>query len=100
MSNAPTVYGYHAHVYYDDAMLPVAEKLKEELGARFDVELGPNSGERVGPHPIPQFQMIFKNQQFQTVVPWRTEAERRTRTSRWSATFLSPRFWPSMSVTR
>jgi aromatic ring-cleaving dioxygenase len=28
------------------------------------------SGERVGPHPVPQFQMIFKNEQFQTVVPW------------------------------
>ena len=28
------------------------------------------SGERVGPHPIPQFQMIFKNEQFATVVPW------------------------------
>ena len=70
MSNAPAVYGYHAHVYYDAATLPVAEKLKAELGARFDVELGPNSGERVGPHPVPQFQMIFKNEQFQTVVPW------------------------------
>ena len=70
MSNAPAVYGYHAHVYYDAATLTVAEKLKAELGARFDVELGPNSGERVGPHPVPQFQMIFKNEQFQTVVPW------------------------------
>ncbi len=70
MRNAPAVYGYHAHVYYDAATLPIAEKLKAELGARFDVELGPNSGERVGPHPVPQFQMIFKNAQFQTVVPW------------------------------
>ena len=70
MRNTPAVYGYHAHVYYDAATLPVADKLKEELGSRFDVELGPNSGERVGPHPVPQFQMIFKNEQFQTVVPW------------------------------
>ena len=70
MSDAPAVYGYHAHVYYDAATLPVAEKLKAELGARFDVELGPNSGERVGPHPVPQFQVIFRNEQFQTVVPW------------------------------
>jgi aromatic ring-cleaving dioxygenase len=30
MSNTPAVYGYHAHVYYDAATLPVAEKLKEE----------------------------------------------------------------------
>ena len=40
MSNTPAVYGYHAHVYYDAATLPVAEKLKAELGTRFDVELG------------------------------------------------------------
>ena len=42
MSKTPAVYGYHAHVYYDAATLPVADKLKEELGSRFDVELGPN----------------------------------------------------------
>jgi aromatic ring-cleaving dioxygenase len=61
MNNAPAVYGYHAHVYYDATTLPIADKLKAALGAQFDVELGPNSGERVGPHPVPQFQ---------TVVPW------------------------------
>ena len=24
----------------------------------------------MGPHPVPQFQIIFKTVQFQTVVPW------------------------------
>jgi aromatic ring-cleaving dioxygenase len=69
-SGSPAVYGYHAHVYYDAATLPVAERLRVALDENFAVELGPNSGERVGPHPVPQFQMIFKNEQFQTVVPW------------------------------
>jgi aromatic ring-cleaving dioxygenase len=69
-STAPAVYGYHAHVYYDAESLPVADKLRAGLEANFAVELGPNSGAQVGPHPVPQFQMIFKNEQFPTVVPW------------------------------
>jgi aromatic ring-cleaving dioxygenase len=69
-STAPAVYGYHAHVYYDAESLSVADKLRAGLEGNFKVELGPNSGAQVGPHPVPQFQMIFKNEQFQTVVPW------------------------------
>ena len=74
MSNAsagsPAVYGYHAHVYYDSETLPVAEKLRETLAANFPVELGRFNGEQVGPHPVPQFQIIFTEAQFQHVVPW------------------------------
>jgi aromatic ring-cleaving dioxygenase len=66
----PEVHGYHAHVYYDAATRPVAEKLREALAAGFPVELGQFSGEQVGPHPVPQFQVIFKPDAFQTVVPW------------------------------
>jgi aromatic ring-cleaving dioxygenase len=69
-SASPEVYGYHAHVYYDTATLPTAQKLREMLAASFPVELGRFSGEQVGPHPVPQFQVIFKNDAFQTVVPW------------------------------
>jgi len=66
----PAVYGYHAHVYYSAETKPVAERLARRLNEAFDVEIGAFSGERVGPHPIPQFQMIFKNEQFAIVVPW------------------------------
>lgn len=66
----PAVHGYHAHVYFDDATLPVAERLKAALAERFQVEIGPNSGGAVGPHPVPQFQMIFTNEQFAGVLPW------------------------------
>jgi DOPA 4,5-dioxygenase len=66
----PTNYGYHAHVYYSAETKPVAERLAQRLNENFDVEIGQFSGERVGPHPVPQFQMIFKNEQFATVVPW------------------------------
>src|SRR5438876_854554 len=69
-ARSPAVYGYHAHVYYNAATFPVAEKLRETLAANFPVELGRFSGEQVGPHPVPQFQIIFSTAQFQTVVPW------------------------------
>jgi DOPA 4,5-dioxygenase len=67
---APTIYGYHAHVYYDAATRPTAERFHERLSAAYPVEMGQFGGERVGPHPIPQFQIIFERAQFQDVVPW------------------------------
>ena len=74
MTNAtagtPEVHGYHAHVYYDAATRPVAEKLRERLAASFPVELGRFAGEAIGPHPVPQFQVIFKPDAFQSVVLW------------------------------
>lgn len=66
----PAVHGYHAHVYYSAETKPLAERLARRLNQNFDVEIGAFSGERVGPHPIPQFQMIFTNEQFAEVVPW------------------------------
>jgi aromatic ring-cleaving dioxygenase len=69
-AGSPEVHGYHAHVYYNADTLPVAEKLRETLTATFPVEAGRFSGEAVGPHPVPQFQIMFKTAEFQTVVPW------------------------------
>src|SRR6185295_195470 len=62
--------GYHAHVYYDAASRPVAERLRGQLVAGFPVELGRFSDDPVGPHPVSQFQVIFKTDAFQSVVPW------------------------------
>ena len=69
-AGSPDVHGYHAHVYYNADTLPIAEKLRDTLAATFAVELGRFSGAAVGPHPVPQFQIIFKKAEFQTVVPW------------------------------
>jgi aromatic ring-cleaving dioxygenase len=66
----PTIYGYHAHVYYDAATRSVAERFHERLSAAYPVEMGQFSGERVGPHPVPQFQIIFTRELFPEVVPW------------------------------
>ncbi len=64
----PKIYGYHAHVYYDALTKPVAERFHPLLSAAYPVEMGQFSGERVGPHPVPQFQIIFTKDEFAAVV--------------------------------
>jgi DOPA 4,5-dioxygenase len=66
----PDVTGYHAHVYFDTATHSVAEQLRDAIAARFSVEPGRFSLDPIGPHPISQFNVIFKIEQFQEVVPW------------------------------
>jgi aromatic ring-cleaving dioxygenase len=62
--------GYHAHVYYDAATRPAAERLRDTIASKFTVELGAFSDEPRGPHPISQFNVIFKAEEFQHIVPW------------------------------
>ena len=62
--------GYHAHVYYNPATKPAAEKLRETLIGKFKVEGGALSDEPRGPHPISQFAVIFETPEFQNIVPW------------------------------
>ena len=49
---------------------PRRAEAARKLAASFPVELGRFSGEQVGPHPVPQFQVIFKTDAFESVVPW------------------------------
>ena len=62
--------GYHAHVYYDAATRPIAERLRETIIGKFAVEPGAFSDEPRGPHPISQFNVIFETPEFQNIVPW------------------------------
>ena len=64
------VSGYHAHVYFDPTTRAVAECLREAIVSRFAVEKGGFSDEPRGPHPISQFNVIFKAEAFQNIVPW------------------------------
>ena len=70
VDNAVKVSGYHAHVYYDGATRSAAETLRDRIAGRFPVELGRFSDDPIGPHPISQFAVIIKTEQFQEVVPW------------------------------
>lgn len=62
--------GYHAHVYYDPDTREVAARVREGLGARFDVQLGRWHDKPVGPHPKSMYQVVFSPDQFGKVVPW------------------------------
>jgi DOPA 4,5-dioxygenase len=64
------VKGYHAHVYFDAATRPVAERLRDTLVGKFAVEAGAFADEPRGPHPIPQFNVIFELPEFPNIVPW------------------------------
>jgi len=62
--------GYHAHVYFDPTTRPMAERLRDTIIDKFAVEPGGFSDEPRGPHPIPQFNVIFRTEEFQNIVPW------------------------------
>jgi len=62
--------GYHVHVYFDPTTRPIAQRLREAIVSQFTVEPGGFSDEPRGPHPISQFNVIFKRDEFQSIVPW------------------------------
>ena len=62
--------GYHAHVYYDTATRPTAERLRDAIINQFAVRPGAFSDEPIGPHPVSQFSVIFETGEFQKIVPW------------------------------
>lgn len=62
--------GYHAHVYYASGTRLVAERLRQTIAREFTVEAGELRDEPRGPHPIPQFNVIFNTTLFDKVVPW------------------------------
>ncbi len=62
--------GYHAHIYYDAATKPVAERVRAGIGAAFSTRLGRWHDKPVGPHPISMYQVAFAVEEFARLVPW------------------------------
>jgi DOPA 4,5-dioxygenase len=62
--------GYHAHVYFDAATRMTAERLRDTIASQFTVKAGAFADEPRGPHPIPQFNVIFETPEFARIVPW------------------------------
>jgi DOPA 4,5-dioxygenase len=62
--------GYHAHVYYNPDTRTAAERLRATIISTFAVQPGAFSDAPRGPHPISQFNIIFKADEFQNIVPW------------------------------
>ena len=66
-----TIESYHAHVYFDgpEARGRAAE-LREQISARFLVQMGRWRDQPVGPHPMAMYQVAFEAALFPTLVPW------------------------------
>jgi DOPA 4,5-dioxygenase len=62
--------GFHAHVYYAPETRPIAERLREAIGASFAVQLGRWHDQPVGPHPVSMYQVAFAVAEFSRLVPW------------------------------
>jgi aromatic ring-cleaving dioxygenase len=62
--------GYHAHVYYSSDTRKTAEGLRDTIANKFGLKPHALSDEPRGPHPISQFNIVFKADEFQAIVPW------------------------------
>ncbi len=66
-----TIRSYHAHIYWGTAEQRVAAlRIREQLAARFSVQLGRIHDVPVGPHPIAMYQIAFSTEVFAQLTPW------------------------------
>lgn len=70
MKENSIITSFHAHVYYDPETRDIAARVREGLGARFEVLLGRWHDQPIGPHPKSMYQVAFSPTQFPQVVPW------------------------------
>lgn len=62
--------GFHAHIYFDTASRDAAARVREELSANFDVQLGRWHDKPIGPHPKAMYQVAFSPNEFAKIIPW------------------------------
>lgn len=69
MTDADPIMGYHAHIYYDAASRPAAERLRAQLEAAFDTPVFGRWHDRpVGPHPCWSYQVAFEPALYDEIV--------------------------------
>ncbi|WP_297366595.1 DOPA 4,5-dioxygenase family protein [Acidocella sp.] len=62
---------YHAHIYFrDEAERGRARDLREQIAARFCVQMGRWHDKPVGPHAAGMYQVAFEVALFARFVPW------------------------------
>ncbi len=70
MKEDTLITGFHAHIYFDTDSRDMAACVREELAARFEVQLGRWHEKPIGPHPKSMYQVAFSPNQFGKIVPW------------------------------
>lgn len=69
-AQASAIKDYHVHVYFDQTTQETAERVRDGLAERFDVELGRIHFKAMGPHPQWMYQVKFDPDEFSKLVPW------------------------------
>jgi DOPA 4,5-dioxygenase len=60
---------YHAHIYFDSDQRPAAEALREKLaGSEQILFVGTMTKGKAGPHPIPQYEVHFRERSLDEVL--------------------------------
>jgi DOPA 4,5-dioxygenase len=70
MKDTAFITGFHAHIYFEPSSRAAAARVREGLGASFEVQLGRWHDKPIGPHPTAMYQVAFLPEQFGKVVPW------------------------------
>ena len=66
---------FHAHVYFDTASRDTIEDVQAGLRQTFDdrIEVSTLREKPVGPHPLPMFEVIFPQEEYDAVRHWLME---------------------------
>lgn len=70
MKAPETVFGWHAHVYFDAETKAQARDLCERARDTFGVSMGRVHEKPVGPHPMWSCQLAFAPEKFGSLIPW------------------------------
>ncbi|MEH6453824.1 MAG: DOPA 4,5-dioxygenase family protein [Psychromonas sp.] len=61
---------YHAHLYFDSETLAFATDLGKQVAEKFFLKVGRVHQKAVGPHARWSCQILFGQDDFETLIPW------------------------------
>lgn len=61
---------YHAHVYFCEESCEFAKALRESIFSELNLKVGNFNCQPVGPHTKWSFEVHFKRQEFERLIPW------------------------------
>ena len=70
MKPPESIFGWHAHVYFDADTIGPARDLCERARDTFGVSMGWMHQKPVGPHPMWSCQLTFPPGKFGSLIPW------------------------------